>query len=88
MKKVIYRQCGLVRDLGNDRTAGLVSYLPARFAKKNHIVKLKQDDGQWEDGWKVVSVGASVDADHTPIRIERVSVIETGPETAFADNAC
>lgn len=66
MKKTIYRQCGLIRDLGNERTAGLVSYLPVRFAKMNRIVKLKQDDGQWEDGWKVVSVGAGVDADQTP----------------------
>ena len=55
MKKTTYRQCGLIRDLGNDRTVGLVSYLPVRFAKMNRIVKLKQDDGQWEDGWKVVS---------------------------------
>ena len=65
-RTTVYRQCGLLRDLGNDRTASIVSYIPARFAKKHRIVKLRQSDGQWEDGWKVVSVGADTASTDLP----------------------
>ncbi len=59
-----YRQCGLLRELPNDSTSFQVSFIPSRFSKPNQIVRLKQFDGQWQDGWKVVSVGTEVDADH------------------------
>ena len=31
-----------------------VTWLPTKFARKGHFVKLKSDDGTWEDGWEVV----------------------------------
>ncbi|MFK7767286.1 MAG: hypothetical protein AB8B55_08700 [Mariniblastus sp.] len=65
-KKNIYRQCGLRRELGNDRSAQMVSYLPIQFAKPHQIVRLKNANDQWEDGWKVVSVGQSVDTEGLP----------------------
>jgi hypothetical protein len=64
--KTIYRQCGLVRDLGNDVLASQVSFIPAKFAKKNVVVKLKDDNGEWEDGWKVVTVGVGADNSNLP----------------------
>ena len=65
-RTTIYRQCGLLRDLGNDRSANIVTYLPARFAEMQKVVRLRQADGQWEDGWKVVKVGSNVDAKDLP----------------------
>ena len=46
-----YLQCKLRKD--NSET---VSWIPEKHAFQNHIVKLKQDDGTWDDGWKVVDV--------------------------------
>ena len=65
-KPITHRQCGLVLNLENDTEVHLVSFLPARFAKRDRIVKLKQENGEWEDGWRVVEVGAGVDKDHLP----------------------
>ena len=65
-KEILYRQCGLRRELSADIALTQVSFIPAKFAKLNHIVRLKDGEGQWEDGWKVVHVGTGVDADHLP----------------------
>jgi hypothetical protein len=61
-----YRQCGLRRELGEDRTAHLVSYLPIQFAKPNRVVRLKDANDQWEDGWRVVRIGAAVEKEQLP----------------------
>ena len=58
-KNTVYRQCGLRRDLTGDRSSNLVSFIPARFARQGRIVRLRDADGQWEDNWKVVSVGVA-----------------------------
>lgn len=52
-KPVFYRQCKPRR--GNKHTT---SFLPERYAIQDKYVKLKRDDGTWEDGWQVVSVGS------------------------------
>lgn len=65
-RNTIYRQCGLIRDLGDDRTASIVSYIPARFAKMQQVVKLRQADGEWVNGWKVVSVGNDTNSSDLP----------------------
>jgi hypothetical protein len=36
------------------------SFIPAKFAHKGRVVKLKALD-EWEDGWVVASVGITVD---------------------------
>ena len=33
-----------------------VTWLPTKFARKGKFVKLKSDDGTWQDGWEVVEV--------------------------------
>lgn len=50
-KPKYYHQCKLQR--GNST---LVSWLPERYARFNKIVKLKQEDGSWENGWRVMKV--------------------------------
>ena len=47
-----YRQCTLQK--GNTTT---VSWIPEEFAKTTKILKLKDRDDVWDDGWRVVQVG-------------------------------
>ena len=47
-----YKQCGLKRD-----SKHMVSWLPVEFCVKDKVVKLKQKDGSFQDGWEVTSVG-------------------------------
>lgn len=47
-----YRQCSLRK--GNVQQ---ISYIPEKFAIVGKILKLKQDDDTWEDGWEVRSAG-------------------------------
>jgi hypothetical protein len=51
-----YTQCKLQKD--NTFTT---SYIPSEFAKKNNIIGIKKN-GVWEEGWKIVSIGATLDA--------------------------
>lgn len=55
-KKVFYKQCHLVKTIPTG-TKHQTSWIPEEFAKLNHIVKLRDEDGVWEDGWKVVTAG-------------------------------
>ncbi len=48
-----YFQCKMQK--GNTTT---VSWIPEKHSVLNHIVKLKQDNGTWDDGWKVIEVGS------------------------------
>ena len=48
------KQCSLVRG-----RARQVSWLPARFARVGAWLRLRRDDGVWEDGWRVEAVGAT-----------------------------
>lgn len=50
------RQCTLYRHIGGV-SIETVSWIPEEFAVKNNIIKLK-DGEKWEDGWKIVFVGA------------------------------
>ena len=65
-KRMIYRQCGLRQDLGNDRSYFQRSYIPEKFARLNQVVRLRNADDQWDDGWQVVSIGNSVAACELP----------------------
>lgn len=55
MKK--YTQCRLIRQNENSKTV-LVSWIPAKFAIKGNILKLKKND-VWIDGYIVDSVYSS-----------------------------
>jgi hypothetical protein len=34
-----------------------VSWIPEPHAETGRVVKLRRDDGTWEDGWKIVGAG-------------------------------
>ena len=61
MSTIFYRQCRLRRE-----TSEQVSYLPQKFAVTGRILRLKRDDGQWEDGWQVMSHGEDVPEELLP----------------------
>ena len=58
MKKQGYHQCRLVRKLSGTSTVEQLRYIPEQFAALNKPLKLKLEDGTWQDGWIVRSVGS------------------------------
>lgn len=46
---IFYTQCKLRRG-----TSWTVSIIPDRYAVKGKFLKLKDADGNWEDGWEVI----------------------------------
>lgn len=46
-------QCQFVR--GNER---YTAWIPEEYAKLGRVLKLRHDDGHWEDGWEVKRRGA------------------------------
>lgn len=57
-RDVFYRQCRLVKRVPDGELAQ-VSWLPEPYASAGRVVKLRDDDGAWDDGWVVVSAGAN-----------------------------
>ncbi len=39
------------------------SWIPEQFAHAGNFIKLKKDDGTWDDGWKVDEVGTRAPED-------------------------
>lgn len=62
-KTKTYRQCTLHKQCDNGITT-TVSYIPTQFAVEGSILKLKQDDDSWDDGWRVVRAGKEIDAEY------------------------
>ncbi len=56
MSKTFYRQCRLVRKVP-EGTCHQTSYIPEPFSVKDKVLKLKNSDGEWENGWVVESAG-------------------------------
>lgn len=56
MARVVhYRHCRLVKPVATGEKV-VVSWIPDQFAELGRVVKLKDDNGQWEDGWVVREV--------------------------------
>ncbi len=51
-RTIYYRQCQLVKkeEVG---TRHQTSYLPERFAIQGKVLRLRNAEGTWEDGWVV-----------------------------------
>lgn len=62
MAEKFYRQCVLRRGKTEQ-----VSWIPEKFAQKTRPVKLKKDDGSWDDGWVVESVGSRASEDEVSL---------------------
>jgi len=52
---MFYKQCKLAKKTENGIIQD-VRWIPEKYAFKNHILEL-HIDGEWEDGWRVMSVG-------------------------------
>lgn len=60
-----YNQCTLEKEVvaqtqqtdPSRLTLKQVSWIPTKYASLGRIVKLKNDQGEWEDGWTITSVG-------------------------------
>jgi len=66
-----YVQCKLQRNLPDGGTHQHVAWLPENFATLNKFLKLKNDLGDWEDGWQVIETWGTRTVEHVE-RQERV----------------
>lgn len=65
-KQVFYRQCRLVKRTATGELQQ-VSWIPDRYAVAGKVVKLREEDGTWDDGWVVRSAGTNrLAADQVP----------------------
>jgi hypothetical protein len=65
-KQVFYRQCRLVKRVEGGELV-LVSWIPEPYASAGRAVKLRDDDGAWDDGWVVRCAGENrLPADQVP----------------------
>lgn len=51
-KEIYYRHCRLEKK-NADSSQSCHTYLPDSFAKVGKVVKLKDDNGTWDNGWVV-----------------------------------
>ena len=58
---MLYKQCRLSKKNQSGNETWQVSYIPAKFAVVGKILKLKDNNGEWDDGWKVISAGVPVE---------------------------
>lgn len=55
-KVIYYRQCRLEKKVeGGSKQQ--VSYIPDQFAVVGKVLKLRDSDKNWEDGWVVLGAG-------------------------------
>ncbi len=70
MKEYFLKQCRLERKVPNG-TATLVSYIPEQFAKLGKFVKLRNEEGEWTDGYKVVFASEGRMSSNSIVEVER-----------------
>lgn len=61
-----FNQCKLEKKLEGGATATQMTFIPNKYAHMHKVLKLKQDDDTWEDGWKVIFVGPKVEEHLVP----------------------
>jgi len=57
-KTVYYKQCKMQK-----KNSFQTSYIPEEFAVLNKFLKLRGEDGEWDDGWKVIFISENRHAD-------------------------
>jgi len=63
MKTEIYKQCMLRKNNGNTGWTNQIAWIPDEFAKVGKYLELKKRDQEnWDNSWKVISVGAELDS--------------------------
>jgi hypothetical protein len=72
--KTKYKQCGLQKKTNNGYISQ-VSWIPTKYAILNQVLKLKDENDKWEDGWKITTVGTEVIEEvpdlHKAVRMHR-----------------
>jgi hypothetical protein len=52
-----WRQCGLRRKINDTTFEEQISYIPEPHCKEGKVLKLKDDDCSWVNGWEVIWCG-------------------------------
>jgi len=85
-KTTFYRQCYLEKPT-TEGTSCQMSWIPEKFAVKDKVLKLKDDDGNWDNGWIVRTVGTFRREDedlpdsHSAIKGHRKTTGDSMPKT-------
>lgn len=61
-KTEYYVQCELNKRVGGGILHD-VAWIPERFAVIGKQIKIKRDDGTWDDGWTVTKTYSKIEAD-------------------------
>ena len=61
MKTHTLTQCRLVKRVNATTTREQMAYIPTRYAKENNVIKIKDANGVWEDGWRVLFIYHTID---------------------------
>lgn len=64
----MYRQCALKREYTPGFFSNMVSFIPFKFAVQDMFLKLKNEKGEWENGWQVVGMGVTMTKDEVDYR--------------------
>lgn len=65
-KNLKYCQCVLERQNSESSVSRQVAFIPKEHARVAHSVRIKNDDGSWEAGWIVKSVGVEMTENQLP----------------------
>lgn len=64
--KTYYRQCKLAK--GDTKR---IAWIPSKFAKFGTVIKIKDDNGEWNDGWTVEHVSMKETDEEFLVKHER-----------------
>lgn len=56
-KETYYRQCALERKISEKAFSRQVAWIPEQYCKEGKILKIKDQNDEWVDGWEVKTVG-------------------------------
>lgn len=67
-KEQLYKQCGMRKYSNKEHTVYQehTAWIPEQFAKKGNVLKIKDDDGNWDDGWVVTWASSEAGPEPTP----------------------
>jgi hypothetical protein len=63
-KQTYYRQCHLVKKTATGQFEQ-TSYIPEPYCEVGRVVKLRDDNDVWDDGWVVVTAGENRQLDES-----------------------
>ena len=86
-----YRHCRLRKTLSPTSCAVTVTYIPAKFARHGRVIKLKWEDGSWDDGWVVEQVHGMLSESELPdahraVRFHRQTTGDSLPRKSRDEN--